>query len=322
MLKQGRALVAGIVFFMAGSLAGAQSSAPNPAHILDGLAKNYYMASITVALGTFTYEHSDLPTPFARWLEDRVLGSASELATLKLVDKKAAAAMDPAFKAMYADLFRETGTQGLLYGRYFLDGDSVRVEFRLSDLSMASLVGSAVWNVPLRAIPAAVSVRPSAGELGRAQELARLGASTQGGLTVSVSTDRGAGAAYRDGEKLRAMIRVNKDAYVRLYHVDAAGYMQLIWPNPYDGGNGLLKAGQSATLPPADEPFTFELHPPYGLEFLKAVASTTPFNDSQEPFSPLGSDYKNVATRGLSVSRPGQSAPERAEALASYYIGP
>lgn len=311
-----------ISYFLVALGAIPHAQVPDPAPILDGLARNYYMPTITAAFGTFTYEQSDLPTPFARWLEDRLLGSASSLQRIQLVDKKAAAAMDPAFQALYADFFKQTGTQGLLYGRYFIDGDTVRVELRLSDLSMATLVGSADWIIPQKAIPASVSIKPSSTELGRAQELARLGVATNGGLTVSVSTDRGSGAAYRDGEKLKVMVTVNKDAFVRLYHVDAAGFIQLIWPNPWDGGNGLLKAGQTASLPPSGEPFVFLLQPPYGLEFLKAVASTRPFADSQDAFAPLGADFKNVATRGLSVTRPGQERPETAEAMASYYIGP
>lgn len=289
---------------------------------IDALAENHYLPILTVALGTFSYDHSNLPTPFSRWLEDRIMQSASLYRRVKLVDRRAAAAMDPAFQALYAEFFKTTGTQALLYGRYYLEGGDVKVELRLSDLATATLVGSATLIIARASVPSGISVEPSAGELSRAQELVRLGIATPGGLQVSVSTDRGSGAAYRDGERLTVMLTVNKDAFVRLYHVDAAGRIQLIWPNPWDGGDGFLKAGQTATLPPKGEPFVFQLHPPYGLEFLKAVANTRPFTDAQAPFSPLGNDYKGVATRGLSVARPGQAAPEFAEALASFYISP
>jgi hypothetical protein len=101
------------------------------------------------------------------------------------------------------------------------------------------------------------SVRPAELATTRAGELARLGAATLGGLAVSVSTNRGTGAAYRDGEELTALVSVNKDAYVRLYHVDGTGHIQLIWPNRFSGGNGLMKAGTAIKLPGPGDPFAF-----------------------------------------------------------------
>ena len=97
---------------------------------------------------------------------------------------------------------------------------------------------------------------------------------------------------------------------------------QLIWPNRYGGGKGLMKAGSLVRIPSDGDPFAFKLQPPYGTEFLKAVASTVPFVDSQEDFSDLGGEARDVMTRGLSVVSTASTETFYAEALASYYIGP
>jgi hypothetical protein len=99
----------------------------------------------------------------------------------------------------------------------------------------------------------------------------------------------------------------------------------MIWPNRFSGGNGFIQAGRALRLPGAADPFAFRLQPPYGTEFLKAIASTLPFNAALADFADLGTDYRRTATRGLAVTgtgAPGTIQSEIAEALASYYIGP
>ncbi|MFH2116148.1 MAG: DUF4384 domain-containing protein [Spirochaetota bacterium] len=325
-----------ILLVVCNTLVTGQAVQPSdPATVLDAMAEDYYMPSVRAAFGTFTFEYSDLPTPFARWLEENLAVAAGSSRRVQLLNRNAAAAMDPVFRKEYEAFFRETGTSALLHGRYFLEGQQVRVRLELTDLGSATLIGARDWYIPASKVPAYASVCPAEAATARAGELARLGAATQGGLAVSVSTDRGTGAAYRDGEELAALVTVNKDAYVRLYHVDGTGHIQMIWPNRFSGGNGLIKAGSSIKLPGSHDPFAFKMQPPYGTEFLKAIASTLPFSDSQADFSDLGTNYHTAATRGLAVTEAtmstgasagagvqGSSPLEIAEALASYYIGP
>jgi hypothetical protein len=315
-----------VLFLASATLAAGQTSQPSdPAIVLDSMAENYYLPSLRAAFGTFTFEYSDLPTPFARWLEERLAVAATSSRRVQLLNRNAAAAMDPVFRKEYEAFFRETGTSALLHGRYFLEGPQIRVRLELTDLGSATLIGAKDWYLPASAVPAYASVRPAEAAAARAGELARLGAATQGSLAVSVSTDRGTGGAYRDGEELTALVTVNRDAYVRLYHVDGTGHMQMIWPNRFSGGSGLIRAGAAIRLPGPGDPFAFKLQPPYGTEFLKAIASTTPFSAAQADFSDLGTNYRAAATRGLAVTAtgtPGTGQTEIAEALASYYIGP
>ena len=45
---------------------------------------------------------------------------------LKLFNKSVAAAMDPAFRAVYGDFFKNNSVDALLSGRYYVEGQVVR----------------------------------------------------------------------------------------------------------------------------------------------------------------------------------------------------
>jgi hypothetical protein len=311
------------MFFVAASTVYGQD--PEAVKALDKMAAEYYLPTVRAVFGTFTYEYSELPTPFSRWAEDRLLLAAAGASRLKVLNRNAAAALDPLLKESYGAFLRETGAEASLSGRFFLEGDKVRVALLLTELSSGTLIGAADWNLPASSVPGYASVKPASTAVDRARELARLSSTAPGGLTVSVSTDRGAGAAYRSGENLQVIVGVNKDAWVRVFHVDGAGRIQLIWPNRFSGGDGKVRPGAPILLPPdASAPYSFLMEPPYGTEFIKVVASNSPFEDKEQDFSDLGTSASKVMTRGLSVLGPGSASGklEVAESLASYYIGP
>ena len=316
-----RRLLAALLAASALALAGAQDA--ELAKALDAAASGYYLPELRAAFGTFTYEYSGLPTPFSRWVEDRALLAAAGSSRVRVLNRNAAAAMDPVLGSTYADFIRETGAEAMLSGRFFDEGGRARVRFELTELSSGTLIGAGDWYVPASANPAYASVRPASGAVDRARELARLSGSPAGKLSVSVSTDRGAGAAYRVGEELSLIIGVNEDAYARVYHVDGSGGVQLIWPNSFGGGDGRIAAGSPVRLPPDEAaPYAFVMEPPYGTEFIKVIASTLPFDDGLEAFSDLGPISSGMMTRGLAVTDTKSVAASFAEALASYYIGP
>jgi len=321
MLNQHRA----IPFTLILAVAIAQASAQDAGIIatLDAAASSYYLPSVRAVFGTFTYEYSDLPTPFSRWVEDRLLLASSGSTRVRLLNRNAAAALDPVLKESFGKFIMETGAEALLSGRFFVEGDSVRVRFELTELSSGTLIGAGDWQVPGSVVPVYASVKPASGTVERAKELSSLSTTGSGELKVSVSTNRGGGAAYRVGESLAVLVGVTKDAFVRVYHIDGAGRIQLIWPNRFGGGDGKVRAGETVRLPPdGNAPFAFVMEPPYGTEFIKVVASTTAFSDTQSDFSDLGTSARATMTRGLAVTGSGSTKSEVAEALASYYIGP
>ena len=139
-----------------------------------------------------------------------------------------------------------------------------------------------------------------------------------------MSTERGAGAVYREGEKMVVLVTVNKSAWLKVYHVDANGIVRLIWPNAFTPGRR-VDPGAVVSIPGPGDAFAFDMTPPFGTEFIKVVASTQPFAAEETAvggaaFAELGSDARAAMTRGIAVKAAGPE--ERAEAMASYIITP
>jgi hypothetical protein len=299
--------------------------------MLDSLASAHYEDQLQAAFGTFTFEYSELATPFSRWLEDELIKAVPAAKRVRLFNRSAAAAMDPAFRELYKDCFASNQVDALLSGRYFPEGSEVRVRLDLTSLRNGNLIGSGEFRVPAGEIPRAVAVAPDGAAESTAKALSGLfgkgpdsASSRLEALVVSLSTGRGPGGAYRDGEKLTVTATVNQDAYLKLYHVDVNGAAKLIWPNRFGGGDGLLRAGAAVSIPAGGDPFEFVLGSPYGTEFIKAIASTVPFQQREADFQDLGGEARGAITRGMGLGRKpdGASGPKLAEALASYVILP
>jgi len=303
---------------------------------LDKLTANHWQPHLQAAFGTFTYEYSDLPSPFSRWLEENLATAMTKSANLKLFNRAAAAAMDPTFKAIYSDYFKSNGVDGLIYGRYFDEGDTIRARVELTGLADGILIGTLDLSIPKKVLPKGLTLAPTKTATATAEGIVsvlpprEVSAREKGGLSVSVSTERGPGAVYREGEDLVILVAVNKEAFVKLYHIDVNGAVQLIWPNRYAGG-GKLKPNQIVRIPAQSDPFRFRMTAPFGTEFIKAIASTTPFYDTEADFSELGKDAPNIIARGVAIvpveAPAGKQAPvsstplgEMAEAMASYLI--
>ena len=289
---------------------------------LDKLTADYFQPSLQTAFGTFTYAYTDLPTTFSRWFEESLAGAISKTKNLKLFNRAAAAAMDPAFKAIYEDFFKNNAVDGLLYGRYFEEGEVVRAHVELTGLSDGSLIGSLDLVIPRRALPGGVNVAPAPPAVAMAADLTNIVgpglaaeastaslASAPGAppatpspnaLSVSVSTERGAGAVYRQGEDMVVLVTVSKPAYLKVYHIDVNGVLQLIWPNRFHAGNR-IEPGRVVRIPAEDDGFAFRMTPPFGTEFIKVIASTRPFASNESDFISLGQDARGAIARGLSV---------------------
>ena len=292
---------------------------------LDKMAEDYYQPVVQTVFGTFTFAYSSLPSPFARWLEESLGAAITRTSRLKLLNRAAAAAMDPAFAKEYGAFFAQAEGGALLHGTYFDEGDTVRVRLELTGISDRTLIGVGELRVPRKAIPQGIAVDPSKAIVQAAEDLGSLlPATSPGGLSVSVSTERGPNAVYRQDEEMTILVTANKDVYAKVYSINAAGEVSLIWPNRF-GGSGRLSAGAVTRIPNDVEKnsFRFVMIPPFGTEFIKVVASTAPFAKNEEDFATLGKDARGVITRGIALRPSGTvqaAAPERAEALATYVI--
>jgi hypothetical protein len=315
--------LAALMLALAGA-AGAQATDSSVVAGLDSISANAWQPTLLTAFGTFTYAESGLPSPFSRYLEDGLKSAIPKTSRLKLFNRSVAAAMDPAFREVYGDFFKTNNVDALLSGRYYLEGANVRARLELTGLSDGVLIGTIDLKLPCSSLPPDVAVDPAAAAT--ASSLSGIAAdSGKGGLRVSVSTERGAGAVYCEGEKMVILVTVNKPAYVKVFHVDASGIVRLILPNKFSPTLKLVQPGRALRIPDQGDAFSFDMTPPFGTEFVKVVASTSPFADDEnrlsgsEAFAELGTDIRGALTRGIKVKPVGGMA-ERAEAAASYVI--
>jgi hypothetical protein len=325
MKNSGNSLACAVLLALFSTLAaGAQSWDAGLGSELDKMSANAWQPSLLTAFGTFTYADTGLPSPFSRYLEDGLKASFPKSKRLKLFNKSVAAAMDPAFRSAYGDFFQgNTNVDALLSGRYYVEGQALRARLELTGFSDGVLIGTADLRMPLASIPPEATIDPSAEVLATASSIGKLASdSGKGALKVSVSTDRGAGAVYREGERMVVLASVNKAAWLKVYHIDATGVLRLIYPNAFTSGRR-LEPGAVVRIPGPDDNFAFDMVPPFGTEFIKIVASTQPFSASEtavggQAFAELGKDLRGAMTRGIKVSASGSA--EKAEAMASYVI--
>ncbi len=95
-------------------------------------------------------------------------------------------------------------------------------------------------------------------------------------LKVDVWTNKdatgNANPVYQKGEAISVGVKVNKDAYVYLFNVNADGAIDLFFPNGYEESN-FVKAGTTRTLPGQGAKYTLNIGGPDGQDKLLALAS-------------------------------------------------
>lgn len=70
-------------------------------------------------------------------------------------------------------------------------------------------------------------------------------------------------AVYRIGESIYIYVRVNQDAYVYLFNINADGRIDPILPNPYERDN-FLRAGETRRFPPEGARYRYTITGPEG----------------------------------------------------------
>ncbi|MFN3392316.1 MAG: DUF4384 domain-containing protein [Meiothermus ruber] len=87
-------------------------------------------------------------------------------------------------------------------------------------------------------------------------------------------------ATYFFGDKIRIYTRVNQNAYVYLFNVNADGQIDLILPNAYNPVN-YLRAGETYGFPEPGARYEFTISGPAGIDQVLAVASRQPLSLAQ-----------------------------------------
>ncbi|GIW28750.1 MAG: hypothetical protein KatS3mg070_2113 [Meiothermus sp.] len=87
-------------------------------------------------------------------------------------------------------------------------------------------------------------------------------------------------ATYFFGDKIRIYTRVNQNAYVYLFNINADGQIDLILPNAYNPGN-YLRARETYSFPEPGARYEFTISGPAGIDQVLAVASRQPLSLAQ-----------------------------------------
>src|SRR5262249_31320721 len=121
-------------------------------------------------------------------------------------------------------------------------------------------------------------------------------------LKIEVWVDRGKGAVYVEGDELIAMVRANRDAYIRLFYTDAGNQTYQVFPNEYHP-DGKIRGNVVTRIPEPQDAFTFRIKAPFGIESIMALASAKPLEDLKETIDTGPFQQVKGGIRGLAVER-------------------
>ena len=126
-------------------------------------------------------------------------------------------------------------------------------------------------------LPRSLARRPEQLEAFLAQRrlVEALARRARGQAPISIEVDRGEGAAYFVGEKLRLLFKTQARCHLRLFHVSALGGWRQIFPNRFHE-EGWVEVDEGLVWPTLEEGFAYEVRAPLGAELIVAVASPRP----------------------------------------------
>lgn len=173
--------------------------------------------------------------------------------------------------------------QGMIQGSYLVsEEEGIKVYLHLLDIESGQKLASASGSVQRKS---KISMPPN---YKQSQEILKnFSPAQKPGFKVQVWTDRGKGSVYRVGERLNIHFESEKDCYLKLYHINAKGEIQLIFPNHIDSDNR-IQANTIYSIPGENYGFEFIMSHPLGAEMIKAIASTSPFQNIETSGVPLG----------------------------------
>ncbi len=118
-----------------------------------------------------------------------------------------------------------------------------------------------------------------------------------GAFGLKVWSDRAAGEAYAEGEKLVLHVMSASPAFLRIDYYQADGKIVHLLPNPLMSNR--VAADQRFTLGGDGNMFQFNVSPPFGTEMLAVVASLKPIDTEATSTGELNHSYVDHLSRRL-----------------------
>lgn len=261
---------------------------------------------ITVAVAKVTYQETDLSSEFASYLIQKLEEAMSQEKTLYTIISQPAfqdelkkgplPITDCILGKFNPEKHKIMATiNALLFARYWERQNEVEIKLELIEVGQGTLLGSTSVAVPKTLFPPGIAYFPANESI--AQQGLSFFTPDQDETTqkkdfmVKVWADKGEGALYKKDEIIKFHFRADKDCYIYLYHMDAAGQVKLLFPNSFNRHN-LVKANRTYTIPDETMNFDLKITPPFGAEMIKAVASLQPLRDMNIQLGETG--FRNI----------------------------
>ncbi len=172
------------------------------------------------------------------------------------------------------------GAEAEMVGKAYLLGDLLEVRMHVRD-RQGRQVTAASARIDRRLFPGQFFHRTR-----KAKSAPDEGAFTdhlsRNGLVLELATTRGeARARYRAEEKIQFIVRTNRNAHLYLFVRDSSAKVALLFPLP-GAPTEPLQSGEPFILPDDGLPYELVVEPPFGRDYVWAVASELPLREADD----------------------------------------
>lgn len=275
---------------------------------------------LKICIGQNTYRDTDMSSEFGAYISDELDIAISKTKAFEEISRKELDQILKEQKLSLSGLINTSesiepgkikGIDAVLTGTYWEEGKGIRINLSLIKVETAEKLGVVSLTLHETKIPVDIEIIPI--NQNSYFTVTKIWGANKGiskDLKVNLWVDKGKGSIYKKGEKVIVYFMVNKNCFIRLYHTNANGELQLLFPNFYSRSD-YIQANQFYSIPNDSMAFDFEVVPPYGVEILNAVVSSRPFPPEDfsipegEVFRPLGKateeNVQSLISRGIKV---------------------
>lgn len=263
----------------------------------------------TISIGNFYYGDSKTGSALSFYIREnltRVLVTSSSFSVFakdkleEILDAQELSLSDLSDTDRSIEIGNLGSIEALLNGRFFQENNTIKLYVTLVSTETGMITNAIETLVPLSALPNELAVQPANFDFAKKTEQALVNPHNSGSNTLGIKAwfSRGEGPVYKTGEKLKIYFSSKKACYIRIYHIDVHGTMQLIFPNQFSPSKR-LEANRTYSIPDSDDPFSFTLTQPFGTEFIKVVASDKPFTNEVEAFQATDTAGRGLIVEGI-----------------------
>jgi hypothetical protein len=292
---------------------------------LAGLVDN---KAVSVGVGNFAFENTELLSPFSSLLRDELESALGRAGKFKVISRDRLADLQNEGKFQARDLLEPgtgvskvfvEGIQGIVRGRFYASPSGVSVFAELVWLEGATIqktkVELPVADVRARIWPDRPDAPKGLDSVVRPQNLEASAANvldvTSGKLKqvakefplefYTVDTRR----AFQEGEVVSFRVRSDRDCYVAVYCHQSDGSSVLLFPNHWQK-DAFVPVGKAVDIPGTHKHgFEIQIGPPFGSDVVQAIACT----DQDTMMRLMGEDLRKATaaqpfatlTRGMAA---------------------